>query len=239
MSLITSYTPNYFSINDILATEERILCTIEITLPRLGFLDVSTDEEDLKKGTKLEFPFWLAQTMGCRRTPIVSIEIPKYYKEGYREILEADACAVTLSRWNPCYYELGMLLNQFTNAETEKIPASLEKAIIYDILKITINERNEKIINVVNCGECKYLNKIYNQTFRSRIRLVMDWAQNPVSDPTLGSQLPILERNLFTAGRKARVQLISWLKEGVGSIETSEVVASFMKKRKRAEFEAN
>lgn len=67
----------------------------------------------------------------------------------------------------------------------------------------------------------------------------MDWAQNPVSDPTLGSQLPVLERNLFTAGRKARVQLISWLKEGVGSIETSEVVASFMKKRKRAEFEAN
>lgn len=66
----------------------------------------------------------------------------------------------------------------------------------------------------------------------------MDWAQNPVADPTIGSQLPILERNLYLTGRKARLLLTGWLKEGVGSIETSEVVANYMKKRKRAEFES-
>lgn len=36
MSLSPSYIPNYFSVSDILASEERILCKTEVTLPRLG-----------------------------------------------------------------------------------------------------------------------------------------------------------------------------------------------------------
>lgn len=36
MSSSQSYFPNYFSINDILATEERILCQVEVPLPGLG-----------------------------------------------------------------------------------------------------------------------------------------------------------------------------------------------------------
>lgn len=64
----------------------------------------------------------------------------------------------------------------------------------------------------------------------------MDWAQNPISDPTLGSQLPRLERDLFLAGRKAKVQLNEWLKRGTGNIETSEVAAN-LRKRKRTDYE--
>ena len=36
MSLSTSYQPNYFSITDILATEERLQCVVASTLPTLG-----------------------------------------------------------------------------------------------------------------------------------------------------------------------------------------------------------
>ncbi|KAG8041901.1 hypothetical protein G9C98_007205 [Cotesia typhae] len=203
MSLTQSYFPNYFSINDILATEERIQCKIEVNLPRLGFLDITSDASDLKPGTKLEFPFWLASSLQSRRTPIVSVEIPKYYREGYRDILYADACTVTLSKWNQHYYELGMLLTQLNNRESEKI--------------------KETLILI----------------FKSRIRLVMDWTQNPHSNPTLASQLPMLERNLFMTGRKARLVLIEWLKQGSGNIEKSELVANLMKKRKRDEFETD
>ncbi|XP_034944077.1 DNA replication complex GINS protein PSF3 [Chelonus insularis] len=203
MSFTTSYTPHYLSMTDILVTEERISCKTEEPLPRLGFLDVTSDSPDLKKGTKLELPFWLAQSLHCRRRPIVSVEIPKVYKESYREILEADACAVTLSKWNPYYYELGMLVAQLNSRESESIKNSL-------IL-----------------------------TFKSRIKLIVDWAQNPYSDVTLFNQLPFLEKNLFSIGRKARNTLIDWLKEGSGNIEKSELVANFMKKRKREEFETH
>lgn len=67
----------------------------------------------------------------------------------------------------------------------------------------------------------------------------MDWANNPFSDPTLASQFPILERNLFLSGRKSRGLMVEWLKEGSGNIEKSELVANLMKKRKRDEFEMN
>ncbi|XP_015109813.1 DNA replication complex GINS protein PSF3 [Diachasma alloeum] len=203
MSLSCSYTPNYFSISDIIATEERISCQLEVPLPRLGFLDPSSNSDDLKVGTKLELPFWLAQSLHCRRRPVVSVEIPKFYKEGYREILEADASAVTLSKWSQHYYELGMLVRQFNHRDCERIIESL-------VL-----------------------------TFRSRIRLIMDWAQNPMPDPTLAGQLPVLERNLYLSGRKSRELLIAWLKQGGGNIETSETVTNLLRKRKRAEFESH
>lgn len=74
------------------------------------------------------------------------------------------------------------------------------------------------------------------QTFRSRFRLIMDWAQNPVSDPTLNNLLPRLERDLFFAGRKARIQLNNWLKKGSNVIETSQSAMN-LKKRKRTNYE--
>lgn len=64
----------------------------------------------------------------------------------------------------------------------------------------------------------------------------MDWAQNPISDPTLESQLPRLERDLFLSGRKAKVQLLEWLKKGTNSILPSEITTN-LKKRKRSDYE--
>ncbi|KYN37136.1 DNA replication complex GINS protein PSF3 [Trachymyrmex septentrionalis] len=200
MTLSYSYVPDYFSLTDILCTEERISCKIEVTLPRLGFLDLSSESEDLKPGAKLELPLWLAQPLNKVRESIVSVDIPKTYKEGYREILLADACTVVLNKWNPYYYELGMYLRKFNNRDCE---------MIIDSLLLT---------------------------FRSRFRLIMDWAQNPVSDPMLNSLLPRLERDLFVTGRKAKVQLNEWLRKGSCTIETSQSAVN-LKKRKRTDYE--
>ncbi|KYM92815.1 DNA replication complex GINS protein PSF3 [Atta colombica] len=200
MTLSYSYVPDYFSLTDILCTEERISCKIEVTLPRLGFLDLSSESEDLKPGAKLELPLWLAQPLNKVRESIVSIDIPKTYKEGYREILLADACTVVLNKWNPYYYELGMYLRKFNNRDCE---------MIIDSLLLT---------------------------FRSRFRLIMDWAQNPVSDPMLNSLLPRLERDLFLTGRKAKMQLNEWLRKGSCIIETSQSAVN-LKKRKRTDYE--
>ncbi|KAG5311055.1 PSF3 protein, partial [Acromyrmex insinuator] len=200
MTLSYSYVPDYFSLTDILCTEERISCKIEVTLPRLGFLDLSSESEDLKPGAKLELPLWLAQPLNKVRESIVSVDIPKTYKEGYREILLADACTVVLNKWNPYYYELGMYLRKFNNRDCE---------MIIDSLLLT---------------------------FRSRFRLIMDWAQNPVSDPMLNSLLPRLERDLFLTGRKAKVQLNEWLRKGSCIIETSQSAVN-LKKRKRTDYE--
>lgn len=49
-----------------------------------GFLDVSNDLDDLKQGTKLEFPIWLSHPLNIIQGSLLNIELPKVYKDSYR-----------------------------------------------------------------------------------------------------------------------------------------------------------
>lgn len=53
-----TYYPNYFSIEDIFVTQEKIPCETEQTLSKLGFLDPSSDSLDLQAGQPIELPLW-------------------------------------------------------------------------------------------------------------------------------------------------------------------------------------
>lgn len=53
-----TYYPNYFSIEDILVTQEKIPCTVEQPLSLLGFLDQSSESPDLSTGQEIELPLW-------------------------------------------------------------------------------------------------------------------------------------------------------------------------------------
>ncbi|XP_043463234.1 DNA replication complex GINS protein PSF3 [Leptopilina heterotoma] len=207
---VRSYMPNYFSITDILATEERLKCTLQIDLPGLGFLDPSSETQDLKAGSKLELPFWLVRPLNknilrnSRNPKVVVVEdIPKIYKEAYRDILEAGATAFQLSNWSQYFYEFGMHLR------------------------------------VLDHRDCERITGVLNKTFVERFRLIADLVENSnSSESAIESQLPTMERELYRSGKKASLQLKNWMEKGVGKIETSEVVSN-MKKRKRSQFENN
>ncbi|XP_041984892.1 DNA replication complex GINS protein PSF3 [Aricia agestis] len=104
---------NYLSITDILVTSEKVPCKFLHDLPKMGFLDPSAAEEDLKSGTSLEVPLWLAESLCSRRPPLLSIDLPKIYKETYREILNADACTVDMHKMNQHFYELGCYIAKY------------------------------------------------------------------------------------------------------------------------------
>lgn len=53
-----TYYPNYFSIEDIFVTQEKIPCLAEQDLDNLGFLDPSSESPDLKVGQQVELPLW-------------------------------------------------------------------------------------------------------------------------------------------------------------------------------------
>lgn len=67
---------NYFDINDILSMNERVTCTIEQDLVKMGYLDPSTDNEHLLKGSKLELPIWLAQEFYNSKIKVLKVETP-------------------------------------------------------------------------------------------------------------------------------------------------------------------
>lgn len=68
---------NYFDIDDILALNERIPCQIEQDLFKMGYLDPSTDDEHLAKGTKLELPLWFAKEFHSEQIKLIKVEAPK------------------------------------------------------------------------------------------------------------------------------------------------------------------
>lgn len=131
MSLRVSYSPNYYSLDDILATQERVPCKVALTIQKmgkyifrlclkylcnfdiLGHLNPSAAERDLQPGTSLELPLWLVSELSQSRAPLVNPELPKIYREAYREILKADACAVDLHKFSLFFYELGSHIKRF------------------------------------------------------------------------------------------------------------------------------
>ncbi|CAK1552955.1 unnamed protein product [Leptosia nina] len=104
---------NYLSISDILVSNEKVPCRFLHDLPKLGFLDPSCTEEDLKAGTSVEIPLWLAESLSSRRPPLVAVDLPKVYKETYREIFNADACTVDLHKLAQYFFELGCYVAKY------------------------------------------------------------------------------------------------------------------------------
>lgn len=72
-----------------------------------GFLDPSCTEDELRAGSNVEIPLWLAESLYARRPPLVTVDLPKIYKDAYREILNADACTVDMHKLGQYFYELG------------------------------------------------------------------------------------------------------------------------------------
>lgn len=105
-SLQLSYSPNYFSLEDIVLQDVRVSCKFEVGVPKLGILDQSADSENLKQGSKVELPFWMVPTLHAKK--IITFEVPRYYKVNYRQILKADSFVVDLHKWGPYFYDLGL-----------------------------------------------------------------------------------------------------------------------------------
>lgn len=77
---------------------------------------------------------WLVLSLSSGRQPLVAPELPRVYKEGYREILKADPCAVDLHKFGLFFYELGAYARKFdTRDDVSKIliHVSKENNIIY------------------------------------------------------------------------------------------------------------
>ncbi|KAL1513595.1 hypothetical protein ABEB36_002989 [Hypothenemus hampei] len=142
MSYNSSYSPNYYSMDDILATQERIPCKFLQKVPRMGRLNPSTEENDLKEGTDLELPLWLAIDCSMGRQPVVAPELPKIFKENYREILKADANAVDLHKFSLYFYELGSYVKGFDHRQE-----------VHNILLHTFITRFRLIMDLANNSE--------------------------------------------------------------------------------------
>lgn len=101
-----------------------------ITSLIVGFLCPENDEDDLKEGTSINIPIWLAKKLSGRQMKYVSVEVPNSFKEKARDVFEADPRIVDLNRLNPHFYEFGLIFTRLNQRDGEIVRELLVKVCI-------------------------------------------------------------------------------------------------------------
>lgn len=77
------------------------------------------------QGTKMELPLWLSKGLYERKRRVLSVELPKVYREGWRTVFNADPNVVDLHKMGPYYYGLGSQMLHFDSPENPEIAQTL------------------------------------------------------------------------------------------------------------------
>lgn len=133
---------SFLSLDDILLSHERLPVRTECTFPRLGFLEKSADNQDITEGTKMELPLWLSKGLYEKKRRVLSVELPKVYREGWRIIFSADPNVVDLHKMGPYYYGLGSQILNFESPENPEIAQSLLQTFVGRFRRIMDSSQN-------------------------------------------------------------------------------------------------
>lgn len=138
---------NFLSLDDILMSHEKLPVRTEIPIPRLGAFfpersgGADTDNT-VPPGSKLELPLWLAKGLFDNKRRILSVDLPRIYREGWRTVFCADANVVDLHKMGPHFYGFGSQLLRFDSPENPDISQSLLQTFIGRFRRIMDSSQN-------------------------------------------------------------------------------------------------
>ncbi|RDD43073.1 DNA replication complex GINS protein PSF3 [Trichoplax sp. H2] len=164
---------NYFDLDDIIVCQEKVTCTFQSTVHRLGYIDPGSNKEDIQENAKMELPYWLAKALCTRKRKIVSIEYPNVYRSSYLQILAADANVVDLHKWGPSYYRLGEKLFNFEHDESRPLAEGLLQAFISRFRRVMDSSQNAQYQDTYQLTE--KLDEIERKIFKSTRQNVEDF----------------------------------------------------------------
>ncbi|NXY37315.1 PSF3 protein, partial [Pomatorhinus ruficollis] len=135
---------NFLSLDDILMSQEKLPGRAESVLPRLAMLlgQGAGSAESIPEGSKLEIPLWLAKGLHDSKRRIISVELPKIFKEAWRTVFSADANVVDLHKMGPYYYGFGSQLLNFENPENPEIAQTILQTFIARFRRIMDSSQN-------------------------------------------------------------------------------------------------
>ena len=128
----------YWDIDACLSEETRVPGIFTVDAVNLGYLDPSTEDEDLEAGTKVELPFWLLTALAARN--MVAVESPSFYGPKFRSELLADPSVLDIRSRCPFFYNLGVAATAIF-ADDELLP-SLMKCLVARYRKILDTSQN-------------------------------------------------------------------------------------------------
>ncbi|KAI4826119.1 DNA replication complex GINS protein PSF3 [Pseudochaenichthys georgianus] len=179
---------NFLSLDDILLSHERLPIRTECSFPRLGFLEKSSDSHDIPEGTKMELPLWLSKGLYEKKRRVLSVELPKVYREGWRTVFNADPNVVDLHKMGPYYYGLGSQMLHFDSPENPEIAQTLLQTFIgrfrrnMDSSQNAYNEDTSALVERLDC-----LEKALFSSGQSGLNSFQSWEKGRASQLTASS----------------------------------------------------
>ncbi|XP_053551367.1 DNA replication complex GINS protein PSF3 [Bombina bombina] len=133
---------NFLSLDDLLMSQEKLPCRIASGFPRLGFLEKGGESDSIPEGSKMELPLWLVKGLYDNKRRILSVELPKIYREGWRTVFSADANVVDLHKMGPHYYGFGSQLLNFDSPENTEIAKTILQTFVGRFRRIMDSSQN-------------------------------------------------------------------------------------------------
>ncbi|CAL8147117.1 unnamed protein product [Orchesella dallaii] len=183
-----SFSPRYFALEDILASQTRVPCRTEVAMTNCGFLDPSQETKDLAAGTQVEIPIWAARVLSKQKRALISLKMPKFYGECYGEVLTAEPAVVDLNKMGPYYYQSALQLCALPSDQAEKIAE-----VLPDILQK----------RVIAMADSYCLHRNVKST---------DEVSNPLGNILKFHHVDPLEMQIFTDSKNASEELDDWLR---------------------------
>ncbi|XP_037935836.1 probable DNA replication complex GINS protein PSF3 [Teleopsis dalmanni] len=107
-----SYFPNYYSVEDIFVTQEKVECKVNTKLTKMGFLDAGAETDDLNPGSTVSLPLWYIKELKINN-PYFTVNVPDIYKNVHKAVCEADTTHIELGKLHPYFYEYGRYLTPY------------------------------------------------------------------------------------------------------------------------------
>ncbi|KAF7242759.1 DNA replication complex GINS protein PSF3 [Varanus komodoensis] len=196
---------SFLSLADILMSQERLPCRAESALPRLGAVlgkaaaAASAHDDALPEGTKLEMPLWLAKGLYDNKRRILSVELPKVYKESWRTVFSADASVVDLHKMGPYYYRLGSQLLNFDSPENVDVAQTILQTFISRFRRIMDSSQN--VFNEDTSALVAQLDELERALFQAGQKGLSDfqcWEMGQASQITVSSLVQNYKKRKFT-----------------------------------------
>lgn len=147
MGETTKFLPNYYSIDDIFVTQEKMPCRSLQVQRKMGFLDAGSESEDLGK-VKVDLPLWYCLAIGSSRNMTFKIEIPEIYSKVYVDICKADAKVVDLGKLNKYFFQFGRYVARFDS--TGEVAKMLSDTFRTRMRFLVDQIHNDKVVDVRN-----------------------------------------------------------------------------------------
>jgi len=151
-----------------------------------------------------------------------SIDIPKWYKNFYHEILKADPNVVDLRKMGPYYYDFGTMLVTIVDPD---IGQSIAKMLLWVNFEFSKNSRTKFIWSQI----------YFFKTFRNRFRRIMDLSSQTDHRDLYKNicKLDLTETEIYKAGQADMMGFIKWQRREFCKLLPSIIITANKNKRKR------